>query len=206
VLLELLGATVPAARSGESVFKPVWVHEAMNRAELMVRLVTLGDEGSASGTWPWAMPVAQRISTTLQKLAGLRDEDLTLCRANVCELAEGVFDLFSPRLSVGRFDLRITNAVMPAYRTRATALIVVNFMLGRLYEAMATPCEFNFCVTLERDSVNMLRLRASIPPLSPPGPATETLRDLAGLLNGRLSFATTPPERAYTEISFMPFV
>ncbi len=202
ILCELLDATIPIARDGESVFKPIWVHEAMHRSILLARIIYLGETRFKTADTGWDMDIARNISSNFRDLAAQDDRKLTLIREILFSLTADLAMLF--RVNGAEFDF--VNAVIPAYRRRAAVLAAADMMLVWILFTLSSERESTIRLNLSQDDLGFFRLRASATPALPASALDQrVMADLVNVLNGRLKTKDGEISGGYIEISFPSF-
>lgn len=204
VLVELLEATVPVARKGSSLFRPIWVHEAMHRAMLMNRLVSCNDLRAGDECFVWDVEVARQISSYFRMLATPDDRQLILGGNILSNLIGGIESLFSVCMDTSNIDLTVTDAVMPACSWRALALASCNFIFYQLLETLDDHLDLDIDISLVRDDHDIFRLRMrGRPTLMMESFDCRILPDLTDVLNGTLTGNRDIAIGTYREISFI---
>ena len=202
ILCELLDATIPIARNGESVFKPIWVHEAMHRSILLAHIIHLAETRFNTADTVWDMDLARNISSDFRDLAAPDDRKLTLIRESLLSLTTSLAKLFH----VSRAEFSCVNAVMPAYRRRAAVLAAANMMLSWILFTLSNDSKGAIRLNLSQDDLGFLQLRAIATPALPESALDQrVMADLVNVLNGRLRAKFKNSLDGYIEISFPSF-
>ncbi|GEM_PF-2759889 len=163
VLAVLLDATVPLARCGHSVLKPLWVDEAMQRAHNMVRLVVelerqlpfIPENSEDSGA---EYQVACDLAETFRSLTAADDNDMQPCFDALQVVVFNLIKLFGPTIGQVYADMSVERLTLPAYKRRALVLASCELVLNSLGHGLIGGDVRNITVTLCRTSRAVARL------------------------------------------------
>lgn len=206
VLMELLKTTAPLIYASESLFRAIWIQQALYREKMFSKIVTLLDYEMHETRLLWSIHKANEVSACFRELVEFDDRRLTFDHNLILRLTENLVAVFSPGKTRNRFSVSISDSVMPAYRRHALALIICNFVLSVLLYSLISGQDIDQSITLQTNGFGFLRLqiRHTIPvPMNDLD--LSQLHDLTDILNGKLITESREGGFFAVWISFLPF-
>ena len=159
----LLDATLPMARLGRPVLRPLWANEAMHRAYDMVRLVARLERNVPLRPFEHAAVNAERrlareLAASFHELQAADDEREVPCSDLLRTLVRDLIELFGPL--GGDVDVRtsIEPLSLPGYRRRALLLAACALVVDVLASDPQDRGGGEISVTLCREAATRARL------------------------------------------------
>jgi hypothetical protein len=204
VLGALLDATLPTARHGRPA---VWVNEAMNRAYTMIRLTALLEKFAPLDCLDVTAGEAERriaseVAGVLRSMDVDHDE-LTPCSEALMTVGRGLFELFAPAAGSLCFTADIARLSLPHFKCRALVLASCELVSGLLLRGFSQSARGHITVTLSKRGQREVGLTITGSGLRTMcEPSSESLADLAELLESNLFFRAPCFGMASTELIF----
>ncbi len=211
VLAVLLDVTVPLARCGHSVLKPLWVDEAMQRAFNMIRLVVelehkvpfiQADPASPAAEYQLAVDLAEAF----RSLTAADDNGMQPCFDALQVVVFNLVELFGPAIGEVYADMSVERLTLPAYKRRALVLACCELVLNSLRHGLTGGKIGLISVTLCRTSRSVARLsvdddgRGISESLLPSHGGIAS--DLAAVLESDVVYGARPGGGTVAQISF----
>ena len=207
VLGALLDATLPTAPRGRPAFRAVWANEAMNRAYTMIRLTALLEKFAPLDCLDVTAGEAERriaieVAGILRSM-DIDNDELTPCSEALMTVGRGVVELFAPAAGSWCFTADITRLSLPHFKCRALVLASCELISGLLLRGFSQSARGHITVTLSKRGQREVGLTITGSGLGTIcEPSSESLADLAELLESNLSFRSPCFGMATTELIF----
>lgn len=208
VLGVLLNATRSPARYGCDVLKPLWVHEATQRASNMVRLVAeletklpFNERHQLERAAEYK--VAMEFAGSLHSLNVDDDKELQPCSVALRTAVRNLVELFGPVVGQVLIRTSIERIAMPAYKRKALVLAACELVINALRHGLAQRGSGCISVTLHRTGGVQARLS-----VVDDGWGNQNTRscgvtfDLAALLGSKLIYGVSENAGTTAQISF----
>jgi hypothetical protein len=208
VLGILLDATLPAARRGRPAFRAVWVNEAMNRAYNLIRLTALSEKFAPLCCLDVAAGEAERriaseVTTVLRSMDVVDDDESMPCSEALMTVVRGLNELFAPATGSLCFTADIARLSLPRFKCRALVLAACELVSGLLLRGLSQSGRGHIKVALCKSGQREMGLKITGSGLGTMRePPSDSLVDLAELLESDLSFRALCFDRASTELTF----
>jgi hypothetical protein len=208
VLGILLDATLPAARRGRPAFRAVWVNEAMNRAYNMIRLTALLDKFAPPCCLDVTAGEAERriaseVATVLRSMDVDEDDESIPCSEARMTVVRGLNELFAPATGSLCFTADIARLSLPRFKCRALVLVACELVSGLLLRGLSQSEHRHIEVALCKSGQREMSLKITGSGLGTMRePPSDSLADLAELLESELSFRAPGFGVTSTELTF----
>ena len=207
VLGALLHATLPTAPRGRPAFRAVWVNEAMNRAYTMIRLTALLEKFAPLDCLDVTAGEAERriaieVAGVLRSM-DVDNDELTPCSEALMTVSRGLIELFAPAAGSLCFTADIARLSLPRFKCRALVLAACELVSGLLLRGLSQSGRGHIKVALYKSGQHEMVLKITGSGLGTMRePPSDSLVDLAELLESDLSFRAPCFDRASTELTF----
>jgi hypothetical protein len=208
VLGILLDATLPAARRGRPAFRTVWVNEAINRAYNMIRLTALSEKFAPPCCLDVTAAEAERriakdVATVLRSMDVDDDDESMPCSEALMTVVRGLSELFAPATGSLCFTADIARLSLPRFKCRALVLAACELVSGLLLRGLSRSGRSHIKVELRESGEREMLLKITGSGLGTMRePPSDSLVDLAELLESDLSFQAPCFDWASTELAF----
>lgn len=179
----LLSATLPPPGAMRSVLRPVWVAEALQRADDMVRLVTALERtvpSASAGQQAAAAEyrIALELAAAYRGLDFVQDSASVPCSAVLRTMVRDLVEVFGPVAGSPHVRTRIECLVLPAFQRRALVLAACRLLADMLCRGEPVTVTGDVSVSLVRVTPRTARLLVA----GGRGWPDDTVADLATLL------------------------
>ena len=204
----LLDATLPTTRRGRPAFRAVWVDEAMSRAYNMIRLTALSEKFALPScldvtAGEGKRPIAREVATVLQSMDVDDDDEPMPCSVALMTVVRGLNDLFAPATGSLSLTADIARLSLPQFKCRALVLAACELVSELLLRGLSHSGRGQIQVALYKSGQGEMGLKITGSGLGTMcEPPSESLADLAELLESNLSFRAPCFGMATTELIF----
>jgi hypothetical protein len=207
VLGVLLDVTVPLARCGHSLLKPLWVDEAMQRAQDVVRLIVELERKAPLAPNDLHGPAVEYqraldLAEIFRSLATARDAEMQPCFDALQDAVYNLVDLFGPAIGQVYAHISVERLTLPAYKKRALVLAVCELVLRAMRHGLIRRDSLQINVTLGRTAGAVARLSVADDGWDSTPPPRGIVADLAALLESDVVYSTRQGGGTVAEICF----